>query len=145
MHREALVDVELPGGVVVKKGERTGISSHRMWLAEEYQDPDKFDAYRFLERRKQPGYENKSLLVSTSHDHLGFAHGKHACPGRFFAANEVKIAMVHLLLKYDLRIDDPATAQWQTYGAAMMANKQAKVQIKSRKPELDLDALAVGL
>lgn len=71
-----------------------GISAHNMWSSEIYEDPEKFDGYRFLERRKQPGLEMKSQLVSTSTDHLGFSHGKHACPGRFFAANEVKIAMV---------------------------------------------------
>lgn len=71
-----------------------GISSHRMWSPDIYEDPEKFDGYRFLNRRKVPGLEMKSQLVSTSTDHLGFSHGKHACPGRFFAANEVKIAMV---------------------------------------------------
>ncbi|KAI1120267.1 ent-kaurene oxidase [Nemania abortiva] len=33
---------------------------------------------------------------------LGFGFGKHACPGRFFALNELKIFMAHLLLNYDV-------------------------------------------
>lgn len=94
MHRLATTDVTLSNGMHIKKGQMTGISSHNMWSPEIYENPEMFDGYRFLQRRKLPGYEMKSQLVSTSTDHLGFSHGKHACPGRFFAANEVKIAMV---------------------------------------------------
>ena len=142
MHRTATTDIQLPSGVIIKKGEKTAISSHRMWSPQDYEDPEKFDGYRFVERRKIPGYENRSLLVSTSHDHLGFAHGKHACPGRFFAANEAKIAMVHLLLKYDMKIDDPTEAQYKTYGVRMFSNGKAQIRIRKREPEIDLDNLA---
>jgi cytochrome P450 len=134
--------VELPNGIKIAKGEHTAVSSHRMWSAEDYQNPDEFDAFRFVERRKLPGYENRSLLVSTSFDHLGFSHGKHACPGRFFAANEVKIAMVHLLMKYDMKIEEPKMAQWMTFGTAMIANPKAKISVRRREPEVDLELLA---
>lgn len=145
MHRSAVRDVELPNGVRIYKGEHIAVSSHRMWDPEEYKDPESFDAFRFAERRKMPGYENKSLLVATSPDHMAFSHGKHACPGRFFAANEVKIAMVHILLKYDLKIADPSYAQWKCFGVNMIPNPKAKIMMKSRVPELDLDKLALEL
>lgn len=145
MHRSAVKDVKLPGGVMICKGEHVAVSSHRMWDPKEYKNPDTFDAYRFVERRKIPGYENRSLLVSTSPDHMAFSHGKHACPGRFFAANEVKIAMIHILLKYDMRIADPSYAKWKCFGVSMVTNPEAKVMIKSRQPEFDLDKLAMEL
>jgi cytochrome P450 len=34
---------------------------------------------------------------------LGFGYGKHACPGRFFALNEVKIFVAHILLNYEIK------------------------------------------
>ncbi|KAF3803842.1 Cytochrome P450 monooxygenase ausG [Colletotrichum gloeosporioides] len=40
-------------------------------------------------------------FVSISPEILSFGHGKHACPGRFFASNEIKSALIHLLMKYD--------------------------------------------
>lgn len=43
----------------------------------------------------------EGLLVTTSPDHLALGHGEHACPGRFFAAIEIKILLCHLLLKYE--------------------------------------------
>jgi cytochrome P450 len=42
-------------------------------------------------------------FVSTSPEHMAFGFGKHSCPGRFFAAIEVKIALCHILLKYDFK------------------------------------------
>lgn len=141
MHRLATDDVELPNGIKIRKGERTAISSHRMWSESDYENPDTFDGFRFVKRRKVPGYEHKSHLISTSADHTAFSHGKHACPGRFFAANEIKIAMVHLLLKYDLKLEDAKLASWKTYGIVMFVNPDAKISVRRRKEELDMDNL----
>jgi cytochrome P450 len=142
LHRYATKDVTLSNGTFIAKGEVTGISSHSHWDPEIYPEPEKFDGYRFLNRRKIPGQENRSLLVSTSNEHTAFAHGKHACTGRFFAANEVKIAMVHLVLKYDMKIESPEVAKWKTFGITMFVNPEAKVQVRRRKEEVDMEALA---
>jgi cytochrome P450 len=75
MHREALADVKLANGILIRKGEHLGIFSRNMWNGDIYENPEKFDGFRFLKRREIPGQENRSLLVSTSPDHLGFAHG----------------------------------------------------------------------
>lgn len=41
-------------------------------------------------------------VVTTSDSFLQFGHGKHACPGRFFAANEIKFLMTFILREYDI-------------------------------------------
>ena len=115
-----------------------------MWNASVYSSPDTFDAARFLKRRQIKGLENSSLLVATSKDHTAFSHGKHACPGRFFAANEVKIALLHVLLKYDVRLQDVNQAQWIENGINMMANPFAVVQVRRRNAEIDLASLQGG-
>lgn len=71
-------------------------------------DPLKFDGRRYLRMRQQPGQENKGQFVTTSADHFGFGHGKFACPGRFMAANVLKIMIVHLLLRYDWKLAESA-------------------------------------
>ncbi|KAF4545446.1 putative cytochrome p450 protein [Lasiodiplodia theobromae] len=68
-----------------------------------FPSPDVFDGRRFFARRQLPGQENAWQLVTTSADHLDFGHGAHACPGRFFAANEAKVAFAFLLICYDWR------------------------------------------
>ncbi|KAI3317912.1 ent-kaurene oxidase [Xylariaceae sp. AK1471] len=49
------------------------------------------------------GTESKQRQSATIDDaFLGFGFGKHACPGRFFALNEVKIFVAHMVLHYDI-------------------------------------------
>lgn len=62
-----------------------------------------FDGFRFYKLRKIPGNENKHQFVVTSSDSLNFGHGNHACPGRFFASNEIKIVLIELLRNWDFR------------------------------------------
>nr|KAK5446087.1 hypothetical protein LTR18_004006 [Exophiala xenobiotica] len=40
-------------------------------------------------------------FVSTSASYHPFGHGRHACPGRFFAANELKMLLAYMVLNYD--------------------------------------------
>lgn len=41
-------------------------------------------------------------MVSVADDFLSFGHGRHACPGRFFASNEVKMLMAYVIMNYDV-------------------------------------------
>ncbi|KAI1822650.1 cytochrome P450 [Xylaria intraflava] len=41
-----------------------------------------------------------SVMIDETFLHFGF--GKHACPGRFFALNEVKLFVAHMVLNYDI-------------------------------------------
>lgn len=136
MHRIATADVELSNNVKIARGQATAISSHEMWSESNYENATQFDAFRYVKRRQIPELEHNSYLVATSPDHLGFAHGKHACPGRFFAANEVKIAMVHLFLKYVFKLGDPSHAVWREFGTAMIADPKAKLS------KIELETLA---
>lgn len=80
--------------------------------ANHYKDPDTFDAYRFYNLRTQEdfpdpnGFKNREQyqFVSVTKENASFGFGKHACPGRFFAANEIKLIMAQILLQFDLRL-----------------------------------------
>lgn len=91
--------------------------------------------------RQTPGKENQAHFVTTGPDSLGFGHGQHACPGRFFAANEVKILMCHLLLKYDLELTPGTDTSVQVYGFSLNSKRGVKVKVRRRKEEVDLDGL----
>ncbi|KAJ8128187.1 hypothetical protein O1611_g5450 [Lasiodiplodia mahajangana] len=66
-----------------------------------YDNPDRFDGARFYKKR-QAGDPNRHQFVSTGPDSLPFGHGKFACPGRFFAAAQIKILLANILLRYDI-------------------------------------------
>ncbi|KAF5627085.1 major facilitator superfamily transporter [Fusarium sp. NRRL 52700] len=137
--RQALADAILSNGIQVKQGQKVAVTSTHMWSNENYDMAKEFNPYRFMSDT-----EKTSSLVSTSSNHLGFGHGMHACPGRFFAAHEVKIALCHLLLKYDWKFKDDKKPEPVAFGMAYVANPFAKLMIRRREGELDLSTLNGG-
>ncbi|KAG9238506.1 cytochrome P450 [Amylocarpus encephaloides] len=82
--------------VVLPKGEDIAVDSSMIWDASIYPDPNKYDGYRFLKLR-QSGSTSAAFIISiTSTEHIAFGLGRPVCLGRFFAANEVKIALAKL-------------------------------------------------
>ncbi|KAI2733058.1 hypothetical protein CBS147332_73 [Penicillium roqueforti] len=81
-----------------------------------YENPESYDAFRYsrpIEKyaaqsdgSKDPAEGEKYRkmgMVTTSETHLIFGHGRHACPGRFFVAHELKLAIAYMVLNYDLK------------------------------------------
>lgn len=101
-------------------------------------DADRFDGRRFLRLREQPGQENRWQFVTTSPEMFGFGHGMHACPGRFFASNEVKIAIAHLILKFDWKFDEKLPRPQSMKDNAHAPNPEAGIWCRARNPELAL-------
>lgn len=78
-------------------------------------------------------------LVTTSGEYFAFGHGQHACPGRFFAAAEVKVAVCRLLLEYDLKLAKGCEGlERVSIGNAGMVHPLAKISIRRREvPEAE--------
>ncbi|KAM0289470.1 hypothetical protein ACHAO9_006123 [Fusarium lateritium] len=66
--------------------------------------PTVFEGFRYANLRAIEGQETRHQAVATGFDYLVFNHGKHACPGRFFAIYEIKIILIKLLMNYDFRL-----------------------------------------
>lgn len=140
MRRLATEDVTLKDGRRIPKDSMVAVSGHWSWDDSIYENPDQFDGYRFYKMSQNPKTEQMSHLVATSPQHLAFGHGKHACPGRFFAANEIKIALVHILLKYDFKLDESSPPpNIFKMGWSMQSDYQAKILVRRRKEEISLD------
>ncbi|KAI5861450.1 cytochrome P450 [Durotheca rogersii] len=84
-----------------------------------YKNPETFDAHRFLDLRNGTaedllGYKNREQhqFVTVTKDFMHFGYGRHACPGRFFAANEIKLILARILLDYNLRMPDGLTERY---------------------------------
>jgi cytochrome P450 len=58
---------------------------------------------------------------------LPFGLGKHACPGRQFAINEIKIALHYLLLKYDIRKSSSEKIKPKIYGAYKLPSDEGLI------------------
>ncbi|KAK1226155.1 hypothetical protein PQX77_010865 [Marasmius sp. AFHP31] len=92
-------------GVWVPKGATVGVAQAQIHFDEKYYGPtaDKFDAFRFSRPKEQGLSTTNEDMVTTSAHYLTFSHGVHSCPGRFFAANELKLIMANMLLNYEIQ------------------------------------------
>ncbi|KAF2677137.1 cytochrome P450 [Lentithecium fluviatile CBS 122367] len=128
-------------GTVLPKGAHTFVRWESRCSAETYPNPDEFVVDRFLEKREsgEAGASSKWQFVTTSSDHMGFGHGRQACPGRFFASNEIKVAMVHLLLKYDWAYTDDGRKPDQVVSNIPIMSFEQKIAFRRRKMEDGID------
>ncbi|KAL2783812.1 cytochrome P450 [Aspergillus keveii] len=138
IRRLATDDIELSGNTKIPKGTSLMMSCKKMWDRDVYPEPETFDGYRFLRLREQKGHENSAQLVAVSPEHMGFGFGKHACPGRFFAANEAKVLLCHILLKYDFKFSDGCTPRVLRNGVDLNADPTGKIDIRRRTQEIAL-------
>ncbi|KAF4548956.1 Cytochrome P450-like protein 87 [Elsinoe fawcettii] len=139
MNRHVEKDITLSDGTVLPKGSRFMVTAESFIDPELYPQPERFEADRFLKLRNQPGGENNWQFVTTSPKHMLFGHGQHACPGRFFASNEIKIALCFFLLKYDMKFQEGQTRPvgMQFEGASMSADE--KILLRRRQEEIKID------
>ncbi|KAJ6567533.1 cytochrome P450 [Mycena sp. CBHHK59/15] len=104
-----------------------------------YDHPDVFDGFRFSKMREEKAQAPDSPIfsrhmVSTGMDHLVFGHGRHACPGRFFAATELKAMLAHVLLNYDVKAETEGVRPLDDdFGMMSMPNPRANIMIRKRQ------------
>ncbi|KAB8343137.1 hypothetical protein FH972_022730 [Carpinus fangiana] len=104
-----------------------------------FPEPTKFDPARFLKLRGQPGEENRHQFVTPAANHMAFGYGKHACPGRFFASNEIKIALSVLLLEFDFEYmpGQSRPPPWELE-VSRTVDPEVEVRIRRRVAEINV-------
>lgn len=90
-----------------------------------------FDALRYYKLRmakdeagsgaKAAEVVANSQFVSVGTSSLTFGYGRHACPGRFFAVNEIKMIIATALLHYDMKNVDGQVGRYE--------NKKIGIQV----------------
>jgi cytochrome P450 len=66
-----------------------------------YADPQSFDPKRYFNKRKQS--DGAKYHFASTADSLVWGRGSHACPGRFFVQDALKLIFVHILTRYDFK------------------------------------------
>jgi len=85
LSRKALKDYTFSDGTFIPRGAIISAASYAIHRDNEiYADANVFNGLRFSELRDEDGQKVRNQFVSTNPDYIGFGHGKHACPGRFF-------------------------------------------------------------
>ncbi len=119
-----------------------GTDDPRFSLTNQGQPPlSEFYAWRYSDARKNPGQENNHQFVSTDSSSLAFGWGKHSCPGRFFASNEIKVLIAELIKRYDMGLGPNGEGEKDGFkrpktlemGFAYCADPRATVFFRSRQ------------
>lgn len=101
----------LPSGERLPRGSKVGVTAYAIHHDEDvYPKPFKYDAFRFSRTKHDPSapqyYRKETIrppsMVTSSETFMAFSHGRHACPGRFFAANQLKLLLAAIVSKYDI-------------------------------------------
>ncbi|KAK4096713.1 cytochrome P450 [Parathielavia hyrcaniae] len=126
-----------PSGVRIPRGARVSVPSYPVFHDSSiYPDTGEFKPFRFAEQRSDASIDYvrraAKAFATTSTDFLAFGHGRNACPGRFFAANELKLMMAHLVLHYDIELGgERPRNSW--FGLNRVPPLQATIRIKRRE------------
>ena len=91
---------QLPPGTKVL-APQAGISVDERY----FPNPERPEPLRLYNLRQESDEaSNRWQFTSLNDTNINFGAGKHACPGRFFAGNEIKLVLAHLLINYDIRL-----------------------------------------
>ncbi|KAM0272214.1 hypothetical protein ACHAQH_008796 [Verticillium albo-atrum] len=106
--RKVLKPITLSDGTRLPPGTKlltpqAGISHDERFFA----NPETFDALRFYKMRQASEEDGHRWQFSSIGDtNVNFGAGRHACPGRFFAGNEIKMVLAYFLLKFEIRLKE---------------------------------------
>ncbi|VDC06744.1 unnamed protein product [Peniophora sp. CBMAI 1063] len=95
------------------------------------EDAAQFNPWRYAEIEDEEE-ALRAQMVATSSTHLAFGHGRHACPGRFFAASELKMMLAHMVLEYDVRFQDGKGAPVDLEFANNVVPREVQVEFRKR-------------
>ncbi|KPM39811.1 hypothetical protein AK830_g6724 [Neonectria ditissima] len=133
LRRIVLEDMTLSDGTTLSKDSTVAVPSYRMWESEFYEDPAKWDGYRFYRLREQPGQETQHQLATTSVDHFGFGYGRQPCPGRFYAADLVKAILINIVMKYDFKPRESESLDSMLFGFDSTFDPSLNMDFKRRE------------
>jgi len=133
LSRVALKDFTFSDGTFIPAGTFVSAAMRAMHLDETvYHDANVFNPWRFSDKR-EGGESTKHQMVTTSLEYLTFAHGRHACPGRFFAATELKAMLAHIITTYDIKMEKGSVPATFWIGILLMPSPTARVLFRKRQ------------
>ncbi|KAI9464594.1 cytochrome P450 [Lactarius psammicola] len=133
--RIALRPFTFSNGITVPAGTLIAVPTAAVHTdGEIYPNPEEFDGFRFAKLRERdgvavPGHQ----ATSVSAEYLTFGYGRHVCPGRFFAANEVKALLAYIVVTYDIKFEEGKQAPPSVIINSVRIPGKANVMFRKRQ------------
>ncbi|OSX67204.1 hypothetical protein POSPLADRAFT_1042481 [Postia placenta MAD-698-R-SB12] len=135
--RKALLDITLSDGTYIPKGTLIVAAAFATHTDKTYyENAEAFVPFRFYDMRAENGTLGMQF-VNTSKDYPAFGHGKHACPGRFFVAHELKAMMAYIILHYDVKLEDGASRPEDVWVWHDIIPANTKVLFRKRQSKVE--------
>nr|BAL05134.1 cytochrome P450 [Phanerodontia chrysosporium] len=137
VRRMALKSFTFSDGTFIPKGTLMVTPAHATHLDEaNYEHASVFDPWRFVHQKEEDLSPTKHHFITTSPEFVAWGHGKHACPGRFFASNELKAMMAYIILNYDVKFARAGVRPDNVYsGLTVAPNQEANVLFRRRQTQ----------
>jgi len=123
-------------GTYLPPGTHVAVALRNVHIDEaNYSDPLSFQPFRYVDVEKnRPGNVGRKVNLTATHvDYLSFGYGRHACPGRFFAANELKLMLALMVMNYDVKLEGPRPENFWLV-TTCIPNPRAEVLFRKRVP-----------
>ena len=135
MQRSAVKDYTFKDGLHIPAGTQMSMPFSELGHDPDiYPSPHAFDGYRFLKMRDTID-PNKFHYASVSNTSIGFGGGTHACPGRFYASCELKLMLIELFMRYEVKFEDGADGKRPKdacHDFSVIPNMEAKIMLKRK-------------
>ncbi|KAK8159886.1 cytochrome P450, partial [Phyllosticta citribraziliensis] len=106
-----------------------------------YDSPWEYDPFRFSRAQEEQEArsdgerkvfrKHQGSIVTTGDSYLAFGHGKHACPGRFFAAYVMKMLLACLVINYEIKpLERRPLYEW--FGMVMIPPTGTSIQVRRK-------------
>ncbi|KAL2002672.1 hypothetical protein VTN02DRAFT_6207 [Thermoascus thermophilus] len=130
-HRVVKEPITLSDGLELPKGTHICMASGPIGMDPDIvQDPEVFDGFRWFRDHK-----SSSSFISIGPTRVHFGLGRHACPGRFFAAYSMKAILSRILLDYDFKFEPGQAGRPKNtvFGDAIVPNMTTSVLFRKRR------------
>ncbi|KAI6039988.1 cytochrome P450 [Pisolithus marmoratus] len=131
--RVAMSDITLADGTFIPKGTTLAFPSCAVPHDDAvFENPNVFEPFRYAKMPKE--FEGSRYeMVALSPNSLSFGLGTHACPGRFFAATLLKTVLAHIVMSYDVKLEDDTPHPNSLHvGRFIVPNPTVKVMFRKR-------------
>ncbi|KZO94410.1 cytochrome P450 [Calocera viscosa TUFC12733] len=105
MQRKSVKKLTLSDGTQVPAGAHVAINAWSLHHDPQiYPNPFEFDPFRFSRKVKEGESVVKNTVTTASSEWLAWGGGIHVCPGRYFASQELKAMLAHIVINYDVKM-----------------------------------------
>ncbi|OOO08712.1 cytochrome P450 [Aspergillus oryzae] len=125
--------ITLPDGQFLPRGTWLAVAAVGVHRDERtYEDPDEYRPFRLFSEDTETKEAKAMLVPVTSEKFLAFGHGRHSCPGRWFAAHAMKLIIGYILVNYDIEPLEKRPVN-SVVGQTIIPQLDVKIRVRRRE------------